>query len=199
MRLDLERTLAYHGAPALAGIKPADMIAWGSPEVCGSPFFLRYCRQLARRGIQLRVLRAGCPRCLLLVYRPDRLERQLADPAVRALLKWEGYPVEQGLEASAEPPAGRGGVSPRGGAVFGVSARRCGGLLPAPGAGLQAVRLLEGVLRCGAGPPVLSPVQPVPGRPVPPPAHRAGPGPGVSGGMTWYVTAAPAAFAEIYP
>ena len=51
MRLDLERTLAYHGAPALAGIKPADMIAWGSPEVCGSPFFLRYCRQLARRGI----------------------------------------------------------------------------------------------------------------------------------------------------
>ena len=99
MRLDLEGTLAYHGAPALAGIKPADMIAWGSPEVCGSPFFLRYCRQLARRGIQLRVLRAGCPRCLLLVYRPDRLERQLADPAVRALLKWEGYPVEQGLEA----------------------------------------------------------------------------------------------------
>ena len=29
---DLERTLAYHGAPAMAGIKSADLIAWGSPE-----------------------------------------------------------------------------------------------------------------------------------------------------------------------
>ena len=65
----LERTLAYHGAPALAGIKSADLIAWGCPQVCASPAFLAYCRELARRGIQLRVLRSGCPRCLLLVYR----------------------------------------------------------------------------------------------------------------------------------
>ena len=45
---------------------------------------------------------AGCPRCLLLVYRPERLERQLADPAVRSLLLQEGYPVEGGLEAMLE-------------------------------------------------------------------------------------------------
>ena len=31
---DLEYTLAFHGAPALAGIKPADLVAWGSPQVC---------------------------------------------------------------------------------------------------------------------------------------------------------------------
>ena len=35
--LDLERTLAYHGAPAMAGIKSADLIAWGSPEACSTP------------------------------------------------------------------------------------------------------------------------------------------------------------------
>ena len=34
--LDLERTLAYHGAPAMAGIKSADLIAWGSPEACST-------------------------------------------------------------------------------------------------------------------------------------------------------------------
>ena len=96
---DLDRTLAYHGAPALAGIKPADLIAWGSPAVCGSPFFQAYCRQLGRRGIRLRGLWQGCPRCLLLVYRPERLERHLADPAVQALLLREGYPVQGGLEA----------------------------------------------------------------------------------------------------
>ena len=91
--LDLERTLAYHGAPAMAGIKSADLIAWGSPEACSTPLFRQYQRQLAQRGIQLRVIWTGRPRCLLLVYRPDRLERQLNDPAVRALLLREGYPA----------------------------------------------------------------------------------------------------------
>ena len=96
--LDLERTLAYHGAPAMAGIKSADLIAWGSPEACSTPLFRQYQRQLALRGIQLRVIWTGRPRCLLLVYRPDRLERQLNDPAVRALLLREGYPAQGGLD-----------------------------------------------------------------------------------------------------
>ena len=95
----LERTLAYHGAPALAGIKSADLIAWGCPQVCASPAFLAYCQELARRGIQLRVLRSGCPRCLLLVYRREKLEQQLTAPGVSALLEREGYPVRDGLEA----------------------------------------------------------------------------------------------------
>lgn len=100
--LDLERTLAYHGAPAMAGIKSADLIAWGSPEACSTPLFRQYQHQLARRGIQLRVIWTGCPRCLLLVYRPEQLERQLNDPAVRALLLREGYPAQGGLEAMLE-------------------------------------------------------------------------------------------------
>ena len=86
----------------MAGIKSADLIAWGSPEACSTPLFRQYQRQLARRGIQLRVIWTGCPRCLLLVYRPDRLERQLNDPAVRALLLREGYPAQGGLEAMLE-------------------------------------------------------------------------------------------------
>lgn len=99
LQRDLEQTLAYHGAPALAGIKSADLVAWGSPEACTSPFFQSYSQQLAMRGICIRVLWLGCPRCLLLVYRPERLERQLADPAVHLLLEREGYPVGSGLEA----------------------------------------------------------------------------------------------------
>ena len=95
---DLERTLAYHGAPAMTGIKPADLIAWGDPAVCQSAFFQEYREQLAWRGIQLRVLWRGSPRCLLLVYRAQRLEGQLADPAVRCLLAREGYPVDGTLE-----------------------------------------------------------------------------------------------------
>ena len=84
---DLERTLAYHGAPAMAGIKSADLIAWGSPEACSTPLFRQYQHQLARRGIQLRVIWTGCPRCLLLVYRPVELERALRAPLSAALLE----------------------------------------------------------------------------------------------------------------
>ena len=83
---DLEYTLAFHGAPALAGIKPADLVAWGSPQVCMGTLLEDYRRQLSRCGIQLRLLCSCRPRCLILVYRPERLAAQLARPQVRALL-----------------------------------------------------------------------------------------------------------------
>lgn len=95
---DLEYTLAFHGAPALAGIKPADLVAWGSPQVCMGTLLEDYRRQLSRCGIQLRLLCSCRPRCLILVYRPERLAAQLARPRVRALLAREGYPVDRGLE-----------------------------------------------------------------------------------------------------
>ena len=94
----LEYTLAFHGAPALAGIKPADLVAWGSPQVCMGTLLEDYRRQLSRCGIQLRLLCSCRPRCLILVYRPERLAAQLARPQVRALLAREGYPVDRGLE-----------------------------------------------------------------------------------------------------
>ena len=90
---DLEYTLAFHGAPALAGIKPADLVAWGSPQVCMGTLLEDYRRQLSRCGIQLRLLCSCRPRCLILVYRPERLAAQLARPQVRALLAREGFVV----------------------------------------------------------------------------------------------------------
>ena len=95
---DFECTLAFHGAPSLAGIKPADLIAWGSPQVCMGPLLEDYRCQLSRCGIQLRLLCSCRPRCLILVYRPERLAAQLAHPQVQSLLAREGYPVDRGLE-----------------------------------------------------------------------------------------------------
>ena len=106
----LEYNLAYHGAPALAGIKAADLIAWGTPEQCRGEGFCRYQQELARRGICLTVLRAEGPRCLLLVYRREQLARRLEEPAVRAMLARAGYPVdgtpEEQLELLAQRLAG---------------------------------------------------------------------------------------------
>ena len=95
---DFECTLAFHGAPSLAGIKPADLIAWGSPQVCMGTLLEDYRCQLSRCGIQLRLLCSCRPRCLILVYRPERLAAQLAHPQVQSLLAREGYPVDRGLE-----------------------------------------------------------------------------------------------------
>ena len=83
---DLEYTLAFHGAPALAGIKPVDLVAWGSPQGCRVTVLEDYLRQLSLCGSQLRLLGSCRPRCLILVYRPERLAAQLARPQVRALL-----------------------------------------------------------------------------------------------------------------
>lgn len=99
LQQEFERTLAYHAAPAMAGIKPADLVAWGTSRECLGDFLDRYRRQLEPSGIHVRVLCTCRPRCLLLIYRPDRLARQLAQPAVRALLAREGYPVDRGPEA----------------------------------------------------------------------------------------------------
>lgn len=104
---NFERTLAWLCAPSLAGIKPADLISY-RPEA-GDPADLpaRYDRLLSPRGIRVREL-CRCPRgCLLLVYRPERLERSLSDPRVRELLWAAGYPAEGTLETLLSVLAGR--------------------------------------------------------------------------------------------
>ena len=90
----LDQAMAYHCAPALVGIKPADLFSWPLAR----EEEIRCCqRALAGRGIQMRVLRRR-RRQLILVYRPERLERCLGCPRVRQLLARAGYPAEAGLE-----------------------------------------------------------------------------------------------------
>ena len=98
MSLSFEQALAFHCAPALTGIKPADLFSWEITPEHLAPLLADYAAVLGRRGISLRLLCARGRRCLLLVYRPDRLARQLEQPAVQYLLRRDGYPVGQGAE-----------------------------------------------------------------------------------------------------
>ena len=86
--------LAYHCAPALAGIKPADLFSW---PLTAMEEMREYQSALAACGVQLRVLRQG-RRQLLLVYRAKCLERCLACAAVRQMLLSAGYPPEGTVE-----------------------------------------------------------------------------------------------------
>lgn len=99
MELSLERTLAFHCAPSLAGLKPADLIA------CDSARFPRMEETLAElgkalspSGIRLRTVCRCRRRVLLLVYRQKVLDRHLEDPRIRAFLARAGYP-DGGREA----------------------------------------------------------------------------------------------------
>ena len=96
-----ELTLAWHCAPSLAGIKAADMICWEPPARDTAEFLQHYTENLARLGVCLRVLRPCGSRLLMLVFRPERLERCLSQPEVYAALAKEGYPVRQPVDTDA--------------------------------------------------------------------------------------------------
>ena len=87
-----EKALAYHCAPSMLGIKAADMISWHGPVEETRAMVAHYDRLLNRRGIRLRLL-FSCPkRCLLLIYRQERLELQLALPQAQSMRRDAGYP-----------------------------------------------------------------------------------------------------------
>lgn len=100
MRRDLDRVLAYHCGPALVGLKASNLVSLSQTEF---PDLERraaeYERRFAARGVRFRILCRCGQNALLLVYRPDLLERRLCCPLAVELLQRDGYPVNGSLEA----------------------------------------------------------------------------------------------------
>lgn len=103
MNRNFDRELGLHCAPALAGIKPANLLCCRFSRY---PDFDRviecYNRIFASGEIRFEVL-CRCPEsCLLLVYRRRTLAQQLQRPEIRTLLETAGYfrgnTVEEDLE-----------------------------------------------------------------------------------------------------
>ena len=89
-----EQLLAFHAAPALAGIKPANLISVSKARFPQWDALLnRYRQEMAVRGISLEVVCSCEKSLLLLVYREKQLEDHLAKPEVAALLDGAGYPA----------------------------------------------------------------------------------------------------------
>ena len=90
-----ERQLAMHCAPALVGIKPANIVTFsvkdGEEGMRPGELAAAYNRRFQGRDLRFRILRE-CPRRRLpMVYRPSKLERHLRRPEVRQILAAEGY------------------------------------------------------------------------------------------------------------
>ena len=89
-----ERSVAYHCAPALVGLKPACLISLPAADYPALPrLAAAYSRRLEDRGIRMEVLCRCRRRFLLLVYRPELLERCLRSHRVAELLEEAGYPA----------------------------------------------------------------------------------------------------------
>lgn len=92
----IEALLARNCAPALAGIKPANLVACPREEVRA---LLDYRPLLAQKDISVRCLCACKKRFLFLVYRPRLLERRLSQTGARDCLRAFSYPENAPLDA----------------------------------------------------------------------------------------------------
>lgn len=97
--MKIEQLIAYHCAPALSGIKPANLIS--VPDHAASrttEYACRFNRQCNRCGVYFMHIPRPEGRPLLLVYNRRLLERTLACPKVRQMLSEQGY-TDSSLEA----------------------------------------------------------------------------------------------------
>ncbi len=87
-----EDDLVRYCAPTLAGIKTGSLFLCPCDSVSNDRNRIRMInRLLCKKGIRLLLLRRSDTRILLYLYRPERLQRDLMQPAARALLSEAGY------------------------------------------------------------------------------------------------------------
>lgn len=89
----LEGILAYQCAPALAGIKPANIAACTKAKIPSAADEIeRLNRQLNSSGIYIDILCKCEKRVLFMVYRREKLAAYLSRPEIKAFLADCGYP-----------------------------------------------------------------------------------------------------------
>lgn len=100
MENQLDRLLAAHCSPTLAGIKPASLVS-----ICRTRFphlseqLRAYRAAFAPRGLRFEVVCTCRERRLLLVYQHTQLAQRMCDPCVQHMLRTFGYPVGEPLPA----------------------------------------------------------------------------------------------------
>ena len=92
-----EKILAFHCGPALAGIKPANLISVRySDRILSELLFLN--RKMNRAGICIEILIQNKNRLLVLVYRKEKLEQYLYTEEIAKFLTSCGYPSKTELD-----------------------------------------------------------------------------------------------------
>ena len=94
-----ESQLIFHCAPVLSGKKPSNLICFSKTAIPNVPELLEAYSSLFRRnGLAVRFLDHCEHRWMLLIYRPEMLERYLSSVFIRRLLAADGYAPEADLD-----------------------------------------------------------------------------------------------------
>ena len=93
------RKLAFHTAPTLMGIKCASLIALSCSEFDISVHLAIFNRRASERSLKIRIMHLCDTRCVLLVYNERKLYARLCEPEPAAMLRAEGYDINDGPEA----------------------------------------------------------------------------------------------------
>lgn len=94
-----ESVIGYHCSPVLMGLKPSNLVSFSKEKMPGLlETAEKYTEELNKRGIHIEVICSCRKHFLLLVYRPDMLEKYLSQKEVKNLLKEDGYPENASLE-----------------------------------------------------------------------------------------------------
>jgi len=97
--LNLERMLAFHCAPTLVGLKPANLIAHELMHTYGSQESYETTRQtLIEKGIYMEQLQTCNQRELTLVYNKVLLQALIEKPEIWGYLFVQGYPMYSGFD-----------------------------------------------------------------------------------------------------
>ena len=88
---EFEMKLAFHAAPALLGIKSANMLSLSRNEFDINENINRFNERADIKGIKIRTLCECGRKALMLVYNVKRLEKRLSDKSIREFLKDYGY------------------------------------------------------------------------------------------------------------
>ncbi len=93
---EFERKLACHCAPALAGIKPANLFSVPRGQDLEVEKLVEHYRKIfGERGISFQILCRCSRQTLVMVYRPAALLKDLEREKSRELLKGFGYRIEE--------------------------------------------------------------------------------------------------------
>ncbi len=95
-----DELLAFHCAPVLTGLKPANIISLHLQDADEIESLLpKYNKAFAARGLTFRCLHGSPKRTLLLIYNPAQLLAVLQDRGYRSYLIAAGYAQQADIEA----------------------------------------------------------------------------------------------------
>lgn len=104
---EFEQKLAFHTAPALLGIKSANLFSISSEDFDINTNTKLFNDKANSKGLEMKVLCNCGKRALILLYSRKLLTQQLADPERKAILSTFGYDVSATLEQYLEKLSSR--------------------------------------------------------------------------------------------